>query len=102
MFFVPAFVLAVVFVPAAAVAIAVMVPVMVVLEAPARTAPVAAVVAAPFIGWNDPDRANIGRTRPVASVPGIMTVLRIPVALDPRVLIFWAGALRANGDHSRL
>ena len=61
MFFVPAFVLAVVFVPTAAVAIVVMVPVMVVLEAPARTAPVATVVAAPFIVGNDPDRALIRR-----------------------------------------
>ena len=41
MFFVPAFVLAVVFVPA----IAVMVPMMVVLETPVRTSPVATVVA---------------------------------------------------------
>ena len=57
-FFVPAFVLAVVFVPATvvaiAVAIAVMVPVMVVLDAPVRTFPVATVVVAPFIVWNDP------------------------------------------------
>src|SRR5215472_18223706 len=102
MFFVPAFVLAVVFVPATVVPIAVMVPVMVVLETPARTSPVATVVVALFIVRGDPDRANIRRTRPVASVPVIMTFHRIPVAVDPHELvIFRIGAWRANGDHSR-
>ena len=101
-FFVPAFVLAVVFVPATAVAIVVVVPVMVVLEAPARTAPVATVVAAFFIMWNEPDGANIRRPRPVASVPVIMTFRRIPVAVDPHVfVIFRIGAGRAHGDHPR-
>jgi hypothetical protein len=101
-FLVPAFVLAVVFVPATAVAVVVMVPVMVVLEAPARTAPIATVVAALFIVWNDPDRANIRRTRPVAPVPVIMTLRRIPVAVDPRVrVVFRIRAWRAHGDHSR-
>src|SRR5215471_9041926 len=93
--------LAVVFVPATMVPIAVMVPVMFVLETPVRTSPVASVVAALFIVRNDPDRANIRRTRPVASVPVIMTVCRIPVAVDPHELvIFRIGAWRANGDHS--
>ena len=99
-FFVPAFVLAVVLVPATVVPIAVMVPVMVVLEPPMWTAPVTSVVVALSIMWNDPDCANIRRTRPVASVPVIMTVRRIPVAGDPHVLvIFRIGAWRANGDH---
>ena len=99
MLFVPAFVLAVVFMPATVVPTAVMVPVMVVLESPARTSPVATVVAAVFIVWNDPDRANVRRTRPVAAVPVIVTFHRIPVAVDPRVLvfIFGIGAWRANG-----
>src|SRR5215472_7928901 len=102
MFFVPAFVLAVVFMPATAVPIAVMVPMMVVLETPVRTSPVATVVAALFIVWNDPDRTDIRRTRPVASVPIIMTVHRIPVAVDPHELvIFRIGAWRANGHYSR-
>src|SRR5215470_17640736 len=93
MFFIPAFVLAVVFVPTTAVALPVMIPVMVVLEAAVRPAPVATVVAALFIVWGDPDRANIRRTRPVASMP---------VAVDPHVLvIFRIGAWRTNGDHSR-
>src|SRR5215470_1158386 len=96
MFFVPAFVLAVVFVPATVVPTAVMVPVMVVLEPPARTSPEATVVAAVFIVWNDPDRAIIRRTGPVASVPVIMTLHRIPVAVDPHVLIFGTGAWRPN------
>src|SRR5215471_18468664 len=101
MFFVPAFVLAVVFVPATAVPIAVMVPMMVVLETPARTSPEATVVAALVIVWDDPDRANIRWTRPVASMPIIMTFHRIPVAVDPHELvIFRIGAWRANGDHS--
>src|SRR5262252_5028592 len=71
--FVPAFVLAVVLVPATVVPIVVMVPVMVVLETPVRTVPVATVVAALVIVRNDPDRALIRRTGPVASVPVIMT-----------------------------
>jgi hypothetical protein len=85
--------------PATVVPIAVMVPVMVVLEAPMRTPPVATVVAALFIVRNDPDRALIRRKRPVASVPVIMTLHRIPVAIDPHVLvfIFGIGAWRANG-----
>ena len=99
-FFVPAFVLAVVLVPATVVPIAVMVPVMVVLEPPMWTAPVTSVVVALSIMWNDPDCANIRRTRPVASVPVIMTVRRIPVAGDPHVLvIFRIRAWRANGHH---
>jgi len=61
---------------------------------------VASVIVALSIMWNDPDCANIRRTRPVASVPVIMTVRRIPVAGDPHVLvIFRIGAWRANGDH---
>src|SRR5215470_3255758 len=88
-FFVPAFVLAVVLVPATVVPIAVMVPVMVVLETPARTSPVATVVAALFIVWKDPDRAYIRWTRPVASVPVIMSVRRIPVTVDPHVLVIF-------------
>src|SRR5215475_1750693 len=76
---------------------------MVVLETSARTSPVASVIAALSIVWNDPDRANVRRTRPVASVPVIMTVRRIPVAVDPNELvIFRIGAWRANGDHSGL
>src|SRR5215467_888554 len=100
--FVPALVLTVVFVPATVVPIAVMVPVMVVLETPLRTTPVATVVAALFIVRNNPNRANIRRTRPVAAVPVIVTVHRIPVAVDPRVLvIFRFGAWRTSGNHSR-
>src|SRR6516165_5949405 len=99
-FFVPAFVLAVVFVPATLVPVVVMVPVMVVLETPLRTVPVAAVVVAFCIVWNDPDCANIRRTRPIASVPVIMALHRIPVALDPHEpAIFRIGAWRVNGDH---
>src|SRR5215468_2028114 len=102
MFLIPTFVLAIVFVPPTVVALPVMIPVMFVLEASVRTAPVATEVAALFIVWDDPDRANIGRKRPVASMPVIMTVHRIPVAVDPHVLvIFRIGAWRANGDHSR-
>src|SRR5262249_10851770 len=101
-FFVPTFVLAVVFVPATVVAIMIMVPMMVVLDAPARTVPVATVIVATFVVWNDPDRADISRTRPVASVPGIMALRRIPVAVDPHVpAISRIGAWRAHGDHSR-
>src|SRR5262249_43250082 len=78
-----------------------MVPVMVMLETPARTSPVATVVAALCILWNDPDHAHICRTRPVAAVPVIRTLRRIPVAVDPHELvIFRCGAWRANGDRS--
>src|SRR5215467_4455736 len=98
---VPAFVLAVVFVPAAAIAIAVMVPAMLVLEAPVLAGPVATVVAAPFIAWNDPDRSRIRRARPVALVPAITTLHRVPVAFDPHVLIFRTRAWRAIGYHPR-
>ena len=101
-FLVPALVLTVVSVPAIVVPIAVMVPVMVVLDTPVLTVPVASEVTALFIVRNNPNRATIRRTSPVASVPRIMTVHRIPVAFDPHVLvILWVGAWRSSGDHSR-
>jgi len=51
-FFVPAFVLAVVLVPATLVPVVVMVPAMVMLDTPVRTVPVASVVAASCVVWN--------------------------------------------------
>src|SRR5215469_4923167 len=101
MLLVPAFVLAVV-VPPPVVAIVVIVPVMVVLEASALTVPVATVVAALSIVWSYPDRASIRRTRPVALVPAITTLHRIPIAIDPQVLIYRTGAWRPNPYHARL
>jgi hypothetical protein len=90
-FFVPTFVLAVVLMPASVIPIVVMVPCMIMLDTPVRTVPVATVVVALCIVWNHRDCANIWRTRPIASVPMIITLRRIPVAL----------ACRANGDHPR-
>lgn len=100
-FFVPAFVLAVVLVPAILVPVVVMIPFMVMLDTPVRTVPVASVVAAISIVWNDPYCASIWRVRPIASVPVIMTLRRIPIALDPQKPgIFRVGAWRENGDRS--
>src|SRR5215475_9897582 len=99
-FFVPAFVLAVVLVPATVIPIVVMVPVMVMLDTPVRPIPVASVIVALCIVWNHPDCSNIGRASPIASVPMIMTLCRIPVALDPQeAVVFRLRAWRANGDH---
>ena len=61
-FFVPAFVLAVVLVPATLVPVVVVVPVMVMLDPSVRTVPVTSVVAAFSVVWNDPGCASIRRT----------------------------------------
>src|SRR5215471_9915901 len=98
--FVLAFVLAVVLVPATVIPIVVMVPVMVMLATPVGTVPVASIVMALCVVWNDPGCSNIWRASPIASVPMVMTLHRIPVALDPHeAVIFRLGAGRANGDH---
>ena len=103
--FVPAFVFSVVvmIVPAVAVLIVVVVPVMVVFKAASRPLPVAAIVMAPFVVRNDPNRAGVRRARPVAPVPAIVSADRIPVALHPRVFtgILWFGAWRPNRNHPR-
>lgn len=104
--FVPAFVLAVVVVivvifPAAAVTVAIAVPVMVVLEVAARTIPIAGVVAAAFVARNDPTGTFIRRTRPVAAMPDVVAADGIPIAFDPGVLIFRAGANRTDRVDAR-
>src|SRR5690349_13803082 len=85
--FVPAFVFSVVMVivvaPAVAVPNVLAVPVMVVFNSAAFPLPVAAVVMAALVARNDPDGALVRRTRPVAPVPGVAAVDRIPVAVHP-------------------
>src|SRR5262249_35852910 len=88
-FLVPSLVFAVVvvIVPTVAVAIAIAVPVMVVLKAAARSFPITAVVAPTFITRDNPDCALVRPACPVAPVPIIVPAYRIPVALDPGILI---------------
>ena len=99
-FFVPAFVLAIVLMVATLVPVVVMVPIMVMLETPVRTVPVASVVVAFRVAWKHPDCASVRRMCPIAPVPVIMTLRRIPIALDPhKPGIFRMGTWRSNGDH---
>src|SRR5215470_10316269 len=74
--------------PTATVAVTIAVPMMVVFKAAARSLPITAVVAATVIARNDPDCALVWPTRPVALVPVIMSTHRIPVTIDPKILIF--------------
>src|SRR5262249_28373209 len=77
---VPAIVIAV------AVAVAVVIPVMVVSEAAMRAIPLAAVEAATFMARRNPVRASIGRSGPIAPMPNVVSVNRIPIVVNPDVV----------------
>lgn len=76
----------IVIVPATMVAIMVVIPMMVMFEAPAVAIPVAVVIAATFMARANPTRASVGRQRPIAAVPAIMMSVGIPIAINPEVL----------------
>src|SRR5262245_34119978 len=80
-------------VPAIVIAVAVVIPVMVVFEAAMRAIPVAAVEAATFMARRNPVRASIGRSGPIAPMPNVVSVNRIPIAVNTDVV----GA-RADGN----
>src|SRR5882672_11675249 len=71
--------------PAMVVAIVMLVPVMVVFEAAVRAVPISAIETLAIMVPGDPMSALIGRTRPVAGMPNVTVVYRIPVAINPHV-----------------
>jgi len=77
----------------------VLVPAMVVMNIAPLTFPMTRVVLAALIVRRHPIRIRIGRVRPVAVVPTILTVLRVPVPLDPHIVGtgLWRNAIRARG-----
>ena len=89
-------VMIVVILPAITVAIMVPVPVMVVLEVAARTIPIAGIEALAIVARTDPARAFIRRTSPITAVPNVTAADRVPVAFDPAVFGFGAGADRTD------
>ena len=76
----------VVIVPAAAITVVIPVPAMVVVEAASVTIPIAGEETVSIMMRHYPARARIGRKRPVAVMPSIAPVNRIPVAFDPNVI----------------
>src|SRR5215467_11549502 len=104
---IPTFVLTVVVVivvmPTIAVAIMVMVPLVIVLHPSARAVPVTTVIAATFIVWNNPGRAFVRTTRPIARVPVIVPADRIPVTIYPGILrlVLRLRTWRPSDNHPR-
>ena len=65
------------------VAILLLVPLVIMLDTSTVAVPMAVVIVLALIVWLDPVSADVGRLRPVAVVPHVVVVDRIPVALDP-------------------
>ena len=87
------------------IAVVVVIPVMVVLEAAVRSVPIAGIEAATFMARSDPARAGIGRAGPVATMPDIMTAYWIPIAVDPGVFrprTYWYDIVARRGRRPNL
>ena len=76
----------------------VLVPAMVVMNIAPLAFPMTRVVLAALVVGRHPIRLRIGRVRPVAVVPTIPTVFRVPVAIDPDIVGtgLWWHAVRAR------
>jgi hypothetical protein len=84
----------VVVMPTIMVAIMVMVPVVVMLEAAARAVPISDVELSAFVTRADPVSSRVGWASPIAAVPNVAATYGIPVAINPD--IFWP---RLHGTH---
>src|SRR5882672_8557394 len=84
--------MAVVIVLVTALVFAVVVMIVIVVEAAARAIPITGIEASAIVARTDPARAFIRRTSPIASVPDVTAADRVPVAFDPTVFGFGAGA----------
>jgi hypothetical protein len=71
---------------------------MVVMDVASAAFPMTGVVTAALIIRRHPIRIRIRRTRPVAVVPPILTVRRVPITLDPHVVGtgLWRDVVRAR------
>ena len=93
--------MAVIFVPVEAAVIAdfvFLVPVVIVIEAAARTVPVAAIEAATFMPRADPASSRVRWARPITFVPAIVASDGIPIAVDPHEI---GCGLRGHDDDGR-
>jgi hypothetical protein len=73
-----------------------MIPAMIVLDAPAVSSPVALVELAAFIAGTDPIRTWIRSPSPITPVPLVMVSHRIPVSIDPYKARTWTCRNDAN------
>lgn len=80
-------------------AIAIVIPVVIVLTAAMIAVPIACEVPVAIVSRGDPAGARIRRLRPVALMPLVMVPNRKPVALHPEVIR--ARTWRPYGDDSR-
>jgi hypothetical protein len=71
--------------PAISVSSTLVVPAVVMLEAPTISVPVTVVVTATFPTRPDPNCSAVRRHSPITPVPNVMAVYGIPVAVHPRV-----------------
>ena len=83
----------------AEIAIAVAVPVMIVLETAAVAFPKSREELPAFITRPDPVGAGIGRTGPVSVMPPIASSFRIPIPVYPKII--WSGGSRPGANHTR-
>ena len=98
--FVLAVVMMIVIMPTSTVAVAIPIPVVIVLEPASRSIPVSCVVSAAFIVRHHPHGTFIRPPRPVARVPQIASVHRIPVTIHPGILRFRPRTRRPNCHHA--
>src|SRR5262245_41610973 len=82
--------MAIVIVPAAVVAIMVVVPFVTVFKTAVRAIPISAVEPYTVMARAYPARTKIGRTRPVAGMPAIVSADRIPIAVNPKIFRAWS------------
>jgi hypothetical protein len=70
----------------AIIAVAVPIPTMVVLHSAALALPVAIVITLSIVARRYPVRSAIGRTSPIPIMPAVVTLDRIPIAVDPNII----------------
>src|SRR5581483_5950298 len=80
------------------VAVSVAVPIVVMFKPATVAFPIAFVELIAFIARSDPPSAIIGRSSPVAFMPTIATVRRIPVAINPDVIRSWPWWVNSDGS----
>jgi hypothetical protein len=68
------------------IAVAVVIPLVVMFEASSVAFPVTFKIEAAIVAWSHPACARIRGKSPIALVPTIVSVDRIPVTVDPNVL----------------
>ena len=81
------------------VSIALMIPMVIVVEPPAIAIPIASKKLPPVMAGPSPMGTRIRWTSPIALVPPVAASRRVPVALNPDEIGSWSG--RQNSDNTR-